>query len=134
MHACVLSAAAQLMAFLEENFGEAGSDLTQWEPTDLKDDFDLLDRITDPNYKQWAHELNQFWKELGRKFKDEVLQNPQRHSFVPRNEPMVVPGGRFRESYYWDSYWTLQGLLVCEMPETASYVIRNLLLDVVNFG
>lgn len=84
--------------------------------------------------REWARELNLFWKELGRKVTQSVLDNPQRHSFVPRTDPMVVPGGRFRESYYWDSYWTLQGLLVCEMDTSAAHVIRNLLLDVVNFG
>ena len=28
-------------------------------------------------------------------------------------EPFVVPGGRFREVYYWDTYWTILGLLHC---------------------
>ena len=40
---------------------------------------------------------------------------------------MIVPGGRFRESYYWDSFWIIRGLLVSEMEETASQVIDNLL-------
>ena len=33
-------------------------------------------------------------------------------------KPFIVPGGRFREMYYWDSYWTIQGLLVSQMKET----------------
>lgn len=47
---------------------------------------------------------------------------------------MVVPGGRFRESYYWDSYFTILGLLSCNMPNTTRNVIDNLLDDVANFG
>merc|ERR1719199_585487 len=25
--------------------------------------------------------------------------------------PVVVPGGRFNESYYWDSYWIVEGFV-----------------------
>ncbi|MGR6329008.1 alpha,alpha-trehalase TreA [Sphingomonas sp. XXL09] len=31
-------------------------------------------------------------------------------SALPLPEPYVVPGGRFREMYYWDSYFTMLGL------------------------
>lgn len=31
-------------------------------------------------------------------------------SLLPLPKPYVVPGGRFREVYYWDSYFTLLGL------------------------
>jgi alpha,alpha-trehalase len=32
-------------------------------------------------------------------------------SALPLPEPYVVPGGRFREIYYWDSYFTMLGLV-----------------------
>jgi len=47
---------------------------------------------------------------------------------------VVIPGGRFRESYYWDSYWIVLGLLACDMKETARGLVQNLLDDVANFG
>ena len=31
-------------------------------------------------------------------------------TLLPRPYPYVVPGGRFREVYYWDSYFTMLGL------------------------
>ncbi len=31
-------------------------------------------------------------------------------SLLPLPKPYVVPGGRFREVYYWDSYFTMMGL------------------------
>jgi alpha,alpha-trehalase len=34
-----------------------------------------------------------------------------RSSLVPLPGPYVVPGGRFREVYYWDSYFTMLGLV-----------------------
>ena len=38
----------------------------------------------------------------------------------------VVPGSRFRESYYWDAYWTVRGLLACGMGATARGVLSTL--------
>src|SRR5439155_1381691 len=34
-----------------------------------------------------------------------------RSSLIPLPNSYVVPGGRFREVYYWDSYFTMQGLV-----------------------
>src|SRR5213078_3066671 len=34
-----------------------------------------------------------------------------RSSLIPLPQPYVVPGGRFREVYYWDSYFTMLGLV-----------------------
>jgi alpha,alpha-trehalase len=31
-------------------------------------------------------------------------------SLLPLSRPYIVPGGRFREIYYWDSYFTMLGL------------------------
>jgi alpha,alpha-trehalase len=36
---------------------------------------------------------------------------PPGSSLLPLPKPYVVPGGRFREIYYWDSYFTMLGLL-----------------------
>lgn len=124
----------QLQGFLSDNFYEAGSDLDDWVPTDFQDTPSFLQSITNDDYREWAYEINQLWLVLGRQTNASVLQNPQRHSFVPIQYPMVVPGGRFRESYYWDSWWILRGLLICEMPDTAMNVLQILLDDVQNFG
>src|SRR5436309_13437357 len=34
-----------------------------------------------------------------------------RSSLIPLPNPYVLPGGRFREVYYWDSYFTMLGLI-----------------------
>jgi len=46
-------------------------------------------------------------------------------SLIPLNNTIVVPGGRYREIYYWDSYWVLQGLLKSELYDYATDLIRN---------
>lgn len=51
------------------------------------------------------------WKNLCRTVKKEVMKYPQRHSLIYIPNEFIVPGGRFREYYYWDGYWIIKGLL-----------------------
>ncbi|KAL8273877.1 hypothetical protein Esti_002200 [Eimeria stiedai] len=37
----------------------------------------------------------------------------------------IIPGGRFRELYYWDAYWTIRGLLYSGLVSTARGMILN---------
>ncbi|MEP6729791.1 MAG: alpha,alpha-trehalase TreF [bacterium] len=53
-------------------------------------------------------------------------------SLIPLPGPYVVPGGRFREVYYWDSYFTMLGLiqdgrtdLVKNMLDNFAYLVRT---------
>jgi len=55
---------------------------------------------------------------------------PRGSSLLPLPKPYVVPGGRFREIYYWDSYFTMLGLresrrtdLIEDMVEDFAHLI-----------
>lgn len=48
--------------------------------------------------------------------------------------PVIVPGGRFREFYYWDSYWVIRGLLITEMYTTARGMLENFASIVERYG
>lgn len=50
--------------------------------------------------------IDGLWSELTRSAK----KSGQYDSLLPIPKPYVVPGGRFREVYYWDSYFTMLGL------------------------
>ncbi|MBI4350348.1 MAG: alpha,alpha-trehalase TreF [Elusimicrobia bacterium] len=64
-----------------------------------------------------------------------VLERPadapaQAGSLLPLPKPYIVPGGRFREIYYWDSYFTMLGLardgktgLMRDMADNFAYLI-----------
>lgn len=123
-----------LSSFIDENFLPAGSDILPWIPEDFQRNPMFLSFIDDPDSKLWACELNNLWLLLGKIVSSDVVVNPQRHSLLPRPFPMIVPGGRFRESYYWDTYWILRGLLVSGMTHTSWGIISNLITDVENFG
>ena len=42
--------------------------------------------------------------------------------------------GRFREFYYWDTYWIVKALLHCDMTTTVRGIIENFLLMVETYG
>ncbi|HVN43813.1 MAG TPA: alpha,alpha-trehalase TreF [Steroidobacteraceae bacterium] len=74
-----------------------------------------------------AH-IDALWPLLTR----ETPTAPRWSSLLPLPRPYVVPGGRFREIYYWDSYFTMLGLiesrradLVRSMTEDFAYLIDS---------
>ena len=56
----------------------------------------------------------------------------QAGSLIPLPKPYVVPGGRFSEIYYWDSYFTMLGLkasgkamLIRNMVDNFAYLVKT---------
>ncbi|XP_017027471.1 trehalase isoform X1 [Drosophila kikkawai] len=123
-----------LIEFVNKYFSPKGTELELWTPTDWKENPSFLDLIPDPDLKQWGMELNNIWKDLGRKMKDDVLKNPEYYSIIPVPNPVIIPGGRFIEFYYWDSYWIIRGLLYSDMHDTARGMIENFMSIVKRIG
>ncbi len=48
-----------------------------------------------------------------------------RSSLIPLPNPYVVPGGRFREVYYWDSYFTMLGLIESGRTDLVKSMLDN---------
>lgn len=46
-------------------------------------------------------------------------------TLVPLPHDYLIPGGRFREVYYWDSYFTMLGLVDSGRQATAENMVRN---------
>ncbi|PSN49112.1 Trehalase [Blattella germanica] len=120
--------------FVQDNFEPAGSEFEDWDPSDWKDQPKFLRSIIDPNFRKWAKDLHDLWKFLGRKMKDDVKENQDLYSIIYVPHPVIVPGGRFREFYYWDSYWIVRGLLLSEMYTTVKGMMSNFLSIVENYG
>ncbi|XP_050432885.1 trehalase-like isoform X2 [Adelges cooleyi] len=124
---------AELSKFVDENFVD-GDELEEWVPSDFTENPSIGNRIRDQDYKQWAYSLNHVWKTLARKVKDDVKSHPDKYSLIWVPNGFVIPGGRFRELYYWDTYWIVRGLLLCDMRKTAQGVIDNIISMVNRFG
>jgi alpha,alpha-trehalase len=81
--------------------------------------------VSDPEQTLVAH-IDGLWNVLTR----HPREHPTRSSLLPLPEQYVVPGGRFGEMYYWDSYFTMLGLvesgradLVHSMADNFAYLI-----------
>ncbi len=55
-------------------------------------------------------------------------------SLLPLPEPYVVPGGRFREIYYWDSYFTMLGLAESDRWDKVSDMVANFAYEIDSWG
>jgi alpha,alpha-trehalase len=101
------SSKGQIETFLSENFHEPGYDLIQTTPVDWQSTppYIYLLNQNDSSLIKLAEKLNLEWKSLLRKFDNEKLCKDCVSSSVETNNSFIVPGGRFIEYYYWDSYW-----------------------------
>ena len=115
-----------LESFVRDHF-ESENELEDWFPPDFNPEPRFLRKVRDPEIQHFAKRLVWLWPKLGRKFKQEVYKNPERYSLIPLRNGIIIPGGRFRETYYWDMYWVMNGLLISEMYQTARGILDNLI-------
>ncbi|XP_018335277.1 trehalase-like [Agrilus planipennis] len=123
----------QIKTFVSDNF-EDGDELKQWNPPDYKANPRFLNDVNDEVIRNFAKYVVQIWPTLARRIRDEVEQNIDKYSIIPLPKPFIIPGGRFRETYYWDTYWIIQGLLISEMAETTKGMLDNFIYMVKNYG
>ncbi|XBS69721.1 alpha,alpha-trehalase TreF [Acerihabitans sp. KWT182] len=83
--------------------------------------------IADPKQTLLEH-IDGLWEVLTRRPEEHPVQS----SLLALPEPYVVPGGRFGEMYYWDSYFTMLGLsasgrgdLLRSMANNFAYLIDH---------
>ncbi len=95
---------ASLRAFVMENF--------YLPPTP---DITLKESVSLSNH------LESLWDVLLRKSDEKK----QAGSLLPLPKPYIVPGGRFREIYYWDSYFTMLGLVESKREDLVENMLDN---------
>ena len=59
---------------------------------------------------------------------------PAYSSLLALPQPYVVPGGRFREMYYWDSYFTMLGLASSGRQDLVAGMVRDFAYLIDTFG
>ena len=86
--------------------------------------------VTPPAGQSLRDHINWLWPELRRS----TTSAPAFSSLIPLPEPYVVPGGRFREVYYWDSYFTMLGLAESGEDELVLDMLQNFAYEVDRLG
>lgn len=68
---------------------------------------------------------------------DELLRMPDtvvKGTLLPMSYPYVVPGGRFQEVYYWDSYFTMEGLAASGRTDLIQSMLNNFTCMIEQYG
>jgi len=84
----------------------------------------------DASQVNWTEHLKDHWEYLTRKPDKQASNN----SLLPLPNAYVVPGGRFREIYYWDSYFTMEGLVAAERTDLTKNMIDNFAFLIDTYG
>ncbi len=74
--------------------------------------------------------IERLWGFLSREEEDQARGG----TLLPLPYDYIVPGGRFREIYYWDSYFTMEGLLADGRVEDARHMVDNFAYLIETYG
>ena len=62
------------------------------------------------------------------------MDSPILGTLIPLPKPHIVPGGRFQECFYWDSYFSALGLLECGKIDIVKGMVENFSYLIDKFG
>ena len=123
----------KLKEFIQDNFDTTeNAEFEDWDPTDFKDDF-TVPGINEP-LQTLVREIHKLWKVLSMKTATEIRENPRLSTSIALPNGFIIPGGRFKETYYWDTYWIIRGILKSNMIDTAKGIIENFLHLIEEYG
>lgn len=121
---------AKLKALYEEEKANKGFDLNAF----VEKHFHLPEEKDLPPVNATAvameEHLMKHWDYLKRS--PDTLQGIS--SLLPLPHPYIVPGGRFREIYYWDSYFTLLGLAGSDRLDLVKNMLDNFAYLIDTYG
>ncbi|MGG1947931.1 alpha,alpha-trehalase TreF [Trinickia sp. NRRL B-1857] len=86
--------------------------------------------VSDPKQTVVQH-IDTLWDVLSRA--PDAAPNPW-SSLLPLPAPYVVPGGRFNEVYYWDSYFIMLGLVASGRHDLADDELKNFAALIDRYG
>ncbi|KAG2069034.1 glycoside hydrolase family 37 protein [Suillus decipiens] len=129
----------QIVNFVDNDFLGEGLELEAAALTNFNPNPAFLNNVTDPLLKAFAQTVHTYWTQLARDTNqsalcDEYPGGTCESSLIPLNHTFIIPGGRFREQYYWDSYWIIQGLIQSELYDTINATLQNFMDEIEDFG
>jgi alpha,alpha-trehalase len=83
-----------------------------------------------PKHVSIIEHIDRLWELLTRR----TTSAPPYSSLLPMPRPYVVPGGRFREIYYWDSYFTMLGLIESNRRDLAEDLVGDFAYFINTYG
>ncbi len=87
-----------------------------------------IDAIEERNHLPIKQHIEKLWDELARTSQEE------KGTLLKLPKPYIVPGGRFNEFFYWDSYFVMLGLQVSGRIEMMTNIVDNCAYLINKFG
>ena len=116
-----------LMKFVERHFSPPGSEMIE---VCLHDD--ISEASEQSRIGLLTRHVKSLWSTLTRQTAPSL--DASTSSLIPLPHPFVIPGDRFREVYYWDTYWIILGLVASGDRGLALGMVHNLLHLVETHG
>ncbi|KAG8694711.1 hypothetical protein FRC08_008303 [Ceratobasidium sp. 394] len=101
-------------------------------------------------FQAWTKIVHHYWNNLDRtmiqKHEDSLIPGPGSDpdedptggtystTLIRLEHPFVIAGGRFREQYYWDSFFIMEGLLAAGMDYLARTTLLNFMDQIKAYG
>ena len=87
---------------------------------------EMISATSQTKFENVADYIEHMWQVLTR-----TPDTEQKDSLIALTRPYIVPGGRFREIYYWDTYFTALGLIDAGRTDMAINMLVNF-VDILN--
>ncbi len=100
----------------------------------VEENFDMPPAPPAFNYIQQEKDVTAHITNLWGNLKREQDKSVEGSSLLALPHPYIVPGGRFREIYYWDSYFTMLGLKESGETETMRHMLDNFKYLINTYG
>ncbi|KAH9480690.1 Trehalase [Psilocybe cubensis] len=127
----------QIVDFVDADFTGEGLELEALALPGFTPDPPFLANVTASLPKAFAQTVHGFWTQLVRGTNESTLCGSSgkcESTLIPLNHTFVVPGGRFREIYYWDSFWIVEGLIESQLFSIVNDTLQNFMDQLDTFG
>ncbi|VTU16353.1 Cytoplasmic trehalase [Variovorax sp. PBL-H6] len=121
---------AAILAAYRARFREPGFDLAEFVHANFRPTHPPTGEYVSVPGQPIGEHIGSLWKVLTR----HPRVHPPHASLLQLPHPYVVPGGRFGELYYWDSYFTMLGLAGAGHSQMVGDMVHNFAYLVDTYG
>lgn len=119
-----------ILALYRKEKTQPGFDLKRFFNTHFEKAPTLEVNYTSDTTRPVEEHIEKLWPILSREPEDQDFFS----TLIPLPFPYVIPGGRFNEIYYWDSYFTMLGLVESGRIDLVESMVKNFAYMIENFG
>ncbi|KAI0244864.1 hypothetical protein L0F63_000713 [Massospora cicadina] len=118
---------ASIETFLNLNFYKPGYELDKVNLVPYPALPSFINNLKDEPLKAFGKFIHDLWNTLIRRYNGKKMFKGCESSFLELKYDFVIPGGRFRELHYWDSFFIMEGLNLCHLESLSKSMLDNFL-------